>query len=697
MSTSAPTLETGRATPLGATFDGSGTNFAIFAKHATSVELCLFDSPEAARETHRLPLQERTQGVWHAYLPAIGPGQLYGYRIHGPYTPRQGHRFNPFKVLLDPYAKALGRPLKWSDELFSYRFTKRRSDLFMDRKDSAACAPLGMVVEEHYDWGEDKAPLVPWDKTLIYETHVKGMTALHPKVPRELRGTYAGLASEPVIRHLQELGITAIELLPVHLHADDRHLEDKGTTNYWGYNTLSFFIPHYEYAAAQDPVLAIHEFRNMVKSFHNAGIEVILDVVYNHTAEGNQFGPTLNFRGIDNASYYRLEPNNPRFYQNFSGCGNTLNLRHPQVRQLVLDSLRYWVGEMHVDGFRFDLATALARGKDSVEMNGAFFREINEDPLLNKTKLIAEPWDLGFDGYQLGNFPPPWTEWNDKFRSAVRNYWKSTPGTLPDFISRVCGSGWEFDTKGRPPSASINFVTCHDGFTLQDLVSYNSKHNEANGENNRDGESHNLSWNCGVEGPTDDPETVSRRQKHKRNFMATLMISIGTPMILGGDELGHTQLGNNNAYCQDSELSWLNWDLSPTDQEFLEFTKHVIRLRRTEPLLGRTEYLTGRFLPGLRAKDVLWLKPSGQEMKQSDWQSPNLLCIGMWLVGADSTFFILMNAGHSEQVFYPPCYRAPHSWTTMIHTSVPERHGEQIPCGTPYTLPPRTLAALKLS
>src|SRR3982750_4770081 len=538
--------------PLGATWDGVGVNFALFSEHATRVELCLFDSPDAERESLTIHLTEQTDMVWHGYLPDVRPGQLYGYRVHGPYNPHHGHRFNPNKVVMDPYARVVGRPVRWDESLFG--FQTGSDDATFDPRDSASHAPLAAVVDTAFTWGEDRPLRTPWHETLIYELHVKGFTQLHPDIPEPLRGTYLGLASEPAIRHLVSLGVTAVELMPVHHHADDWHLVQRNLKNYWGYNTLSYFAPAARYAA---------------------GLEVILDVVYNPPAEGNHFGPTISLRGIDNRTYYRLQPHAARYYEDFTGCGNTLNMRSPRVLQLIMDSLRYWVTEMHVDGFRFDLASALARELHAVDKLGAFFDIIHQDPILSQVKLIAEPWDLGEGGYQVGNFPTKWTEWNGKYRDAVRRFWRGDRRAVSELATRLAGSSDLYEQRGRRPYASINFITAHDGFTLADLVSYNDRHNEANGENNADGENHNLSWNCGVEGPTADRRILEVRDRQRRNIMATLLLSVGGPMISGGDELCRTQEGNNNAYCQDNGVSWTDWTMTPDRQDFLDLTRRV--------------------------------------------------------------------------------------------------------------------------
>jgi len=623
----------GNPYPLGATWDGHGVNFALFSENATKVELCLFNSPDAERESERIPLPERTDMVWHGYLPDVQPGQLYGYRVHGPYEPEHGHRFNPNKVLLDPYAKAIGRDLRWADEMFGYRIGDPEEDLTFDERDNAPFAPLGEVLDPAFTWGQEERPHRPWHKTIVYELHVKGFTQLHPEVPQALRGTYAGLASQPVISYLKELGITAVELMPVHHALNDRHLVEKGLSNYWGYNTVSFFAPDLRFCSSDSAKGAVQEFKRMVAALHAADIEVILDVVYNHTAEGNHLGPTISLRGLDNASYYRLVGENRRYYTDYTGCGNTLNMLHPRSLQLIMDSLRYWVQDMHVDGFRFDLASALARELHEVDKLGAFFDIIHQDPVLSQVILIAEPWDLGEGGYQVGNFPVGWAEWNGKYRDAIRRFWRGDEQTIAELATRICGSSDLYESSGRRPYASINFVTAHDGFTLQDLVSYNEKHNDANKEGNRDGESHNLSWNCGVEGPTNDPNVLTLRERQKRNFMATLLLSLGVPMIRAGDELSHTQRGNNNVYCQDNELSWLNWELSPEQQTFLEFVKSLIRFRQEQPVLHRRRFFQGRAIRGADVKDISWFAPTGKEMTDEDWTRAAVHCLGVCIEG----------------------------------------------------------------
>jgi isoamylase len=674
----------GRSYPLGPTWDGAGVNFAIFSQHATKVELCLYDA-EGTAETHRIALPEQTDQVWHAYLPDVQPDQLYGYRVHGPYEPAQGHRFNANKVILDPYAKAIGRLLKWDDALFGYTISDPASDLSFDQRDSAACAPLAAVIDPAFTWGDDRPPRTPWHKTLIYELHVKGFTKLMPEVPENLRGTYSGLASEAAIRHLQELNVTAVEIMPVHHHVKDRHLMERGLSNYWGYNTLSFFAPEVQYAANNGPRGAVHQFKMMVRALHAAGIEVILDVVYNHTAEGNQLGPTLSMRGVDNVSYYRLSPEDKRFYMDFTGCGNTLNMVNPRVLQLIMDSLRYWVLEMHVDGFRFDLASTLARELYAVNKLGAFFDIIHQDPVLSHVKLIAEPWDVGEGGFQVGNFPVLWTEWIGKYRDCVRRFWKADACTVSELATRVSGSSDLYEQSGRRPYASINFVTCHDGFTLQDLVSYNEKHNEANGEDNKDGTNDNNSWNCGVEGPADDVNILALRARQKRNLMATLLLSQGVPMIYGGDELSHSQKGSNNAYCQDNEITWLIWELDGERQAFLDFVKKMTRFWRTQPALQRRRFLHGRAIRGSDIKDISWLDLSGQEMSDDAWSGDLKGFLAVRLAGdligevdergepiVGDTLLMLLNSHHESISFTLPLTKVEHHWERIIDTAEPD-------------------------
>jgi isoamylase len=672
----------GRPYPLGATWDGAGVNFALFSEHATNVELCLFDSGDATKESQRIPMPEHTDQVWHLYLPDALPDQLYGYRVHGPHDPEHGHRFNANKIVLDPYAKAIGRGLKWDDSVFGYKIGDPNEDLSLDERDDAAFAPLAKVIDTAFTWGDDRPPRTPWHKTLIYELHVRGFTMLHPEVPEKLRGTYAGVAAEAAIRHLQSLGVTAVELMPVHYHLNDRHLLENGLTNYWGYNTLSYFAPEPAFENQSNPLTAVQEFKAMVRALHAAGIEVILDVVYNHTAEGNQLGPTLSMRGIDNASYYRLSPESPRHYMDFTGCGNTLNMQHPRVLQLIMDSLRYWVLEMRVDGFRFDLASTLARELFEVNKLGAFFDIIQQDPVLSQVKLIAEPWDVGPGGYQVGNFPVGWTEWNGKYRDSVRKFWKGDGGTASEFATRLAGSSDLYAQSGRAPHASINFVTCHDGFTLQDVVSYNEKHNDANGEKNQDGANDNNSWNCGVEGPTDDAKVLALREQQKRNFIATLFFSQGVPMILGGDELSQTQKGNNNTYCQNNELTWLDWQLDDRRRDFLEFVKKVSQLWRTNPVFQRRKFFHGRLIRGQGVTDISWFGPDGKDMDDAAWTSGFVKCLGVRLAGdligdvdergekiVGDTLMILYNAHHESIPFTLPVTNPSHKWEMVLDTS----------------------------
>jgi len=671
-------LKPGFPYPLGATWDGRGVNFALYSERAEKVELCLFDGHEAKAESRRVPLLEHTDNVWHSYLTDVQPGQVYGYRVHGPWAPDKGLRFNPAKLLLDPYAKAIARNVRWGDELFGYRIGAADADLVLDDRDSAAFAPLAAVVDPSFTWSDDRAPRTPWHRTVVYEAHVKGLTRLHPDVPEALRGTYAGLGAEPVLRHLNHLGVTAVELLPVHYHAYDRHLVEKGLSNYWGYNTLAFFAPDLRYASNASPLESVQEFKGMVRALHAAGIEVILDVVYNHTAEGNHLGPTLSLRGVDNVGYYRLAKD-PRYYIDFTGCGNTLNMRSPRVLQLIMDSLRYWALEMRVDGFRFDLASTLARELHEVDRLSSFFDVIQQDPVLSQLKLIAEPWDLGEGGYQVGNFPVGWTEWNGKYRDDVRRFWKGDGGMVSTFATRLSGSSDLYEASGRRPYASINFVTAHDGFTLQDLVSYDKKHNEANLDENRDGSNENYSWNCGAEGPTQNLAIQALRDRQKRNFIATLFFSQGVPMLLGGDELGRTQNGNNNAFCQDNEMSWVNWELNEGGRALLAFTRRVIALRREHPVLRRRTFFQGRPIRGV--KDIVWLDPSGSEMTDAAWNEPHARCLGALLVGdaivevdddgnpiRGDTLLLLLNAHHLPRAFVLPEV-APSGWETLIDTS----------------------------
>jgi isoamylase len=663
--------------PLGATWDGSGTNFAIFSEVAEQVELCLFDADGGQTG---IALSEVDGFVWHCYLPDIGPGQRYGYRVHGPYEPRRGLRCNPAKLLLDPYGKAVDGDVRWDPALYSYLHA---SPAEMNTADSAPFMPRNIVINPYFDWGGDNPLRTPYHETLIYEAHVRGLTLRHPGVPAELRGTYAGVASPAVIEHLQRLGVTAIELMPVHQSVAEPALVERGLTNYWGYNTIGFLAPHNRYAgaASQGPVA---EFKSMVKALHQAGIEVILDVVYNHTAESGAFGPTLSFRGIDNAAYYRLADDDPSAYLDYTGCGNSLNVRHPHTLQLIMDSLRYWIDDMHVDGFRFDLASALARELHDVDRLSAFFDLVQQDPLVSQVKLIAEPWDVGEGGYQVGRFPPLWTEWNGKYRDTVRDYWRGQPGRLPELASRLTGSSDLYETSARRPIASVNFVTCHDGFTLADLVSYDRKHNEANGDANRDGSNDNRSWNCGAEGPSDDPEISALRQRQVRNFLVTVLLSQGIPMLLAGDELGRTQSGNNNAYCQDNDMSFLDWDLAAKHTDLTDFAAGLSALRKAHPVFRRRRFFSGQGSPDGQ-RDIIWLSPSGAEMTEQDWANDYARALAVCVNGdaiteagprgeriTDHDFILLLNA-HSEPVTFvlPTSFGAPGvRWHVVVDTAL---------------------------
>jgi isoamylase len=622
-------LRPGHPYPLGATVLDDGVNFALISENAEGVELLLFDEKDDEAPPRSIPVSERTGPVWHVFVRGIRPGQLYGFRVHGPYRPRDGHRFNPNKVLLDPYARAVGRPVKWHDSLFGYRIGDAKEDLSFSDEDSAPYAALGAVVQSSFDWGGEKHPAIPWRDTVIYETHVKGISKSHPDVPEEIRGTYSGLASEPVIEHLKALGVTSIQLLPVHAFLQDRHLLEKGLRNYWGYNTLNFLSPEPGYSST-GPIGAVDEFKGMVKALHSAGFEVLLDVVYNHTAEGNRMGPTLSFRGIDSEMYYKEVPEDRRYQMDFTGTGNTLDAGNTHVLRLIMDSLRYWVTEMHVDGFRFDLASVLARELFEVDMLSPFFQVIEQDPILSQVKLIAEPWDVGDGGYQVGGFPWQWAEWNGRYRDIIRGFWTGEKGHLGELATRLSGSADLYAESGRRPSASVNFITAHDGFTLRDLVSYEQKHNEANGEGNRDGDDHNRSSNCGHEGETDDKEILLCRDRRRRSLLATLMLSQGVPMLLGGDELSKTQQGNNNTYCQDNELNWYDWHLNQRQKAFLEFAQSLIAFRRQHPTFRRRHFLTGQETEN-GSKDVSWWHPDGREMHEKDWADQDLGALGMLL------------------------------------------------------------------
>lgn len=664
--------------PLGATWDGLGVNFAIFSANATKVELCLFDL-EGRNELERIELPEYTDEVWHGYLPDARPGTTYGYRVYGPYDPKEGHRFNPNKLLLDPYARQLIGDLVWNPALFGYTIGSPDADLSFDKRDSARFMPKCRVVESAFTWGRVRRPQIPWERTIVYETHLRGFTMQHPAVPRELRGTFSGLMQHEVIEYIRTLGVTAVELLPIHAFVDDSYLIDKGLRNYWGYNSIGFFAPQPRYLATP----FVNEVKEMVSHLHDAGIEVILDVVYNHTAEGNELGPTLSFKGIDNASYYRLAPDK-RYYINDTGTGNTVNLSHSRVLQMVTDSLRYWAQEVQIDGFRFDLATILGREPHGFEEDGRFLDTCRQDPALSQVKLIAEPWDCGPGGYQVGRFSPGWAEWNDRYRDTVRGYWKGEEGKLPELASRLTASADIFNKRGRRPWASVNFITAHDGFTLNDLVSYNEKHNEANGEDNKDGHDHNLSFNYGAEGPTDDPKIRTLRLRQMRNMLATLLFSQGTPMLLAGDEFARTQQGNNNAYCQDNEISWIDWEGIDEDGiELLEFTRKLIQLRQDLPILRRGRFLSGVYNEELDVKDVTWLTPAGDEMTPEHWQDPNARCISILLDGraqptgirrrgTDVTLLLILNAHHDVVKCTLPEVIGGEAWMCHIDTNQPD-------------------------
>ncbi|MBD2094030.1 glycogen debranching protein GlgX [Trichocoleus sp. FACHB-591] len=680
----------GKVYPLGSYWDGKGTNFALFSENATGVELCLFDRDD--KET-RIHLTEVSNFVWHGYIPGIGPGQRYGFRVHGPYSPHEGHRFNPNKLLLDPYAKAIDGDIGNGPELFGYSWESPEADLSFSELDSAHLIPKSVVVDESFDWEGDRLLRTPWHETIIYETHVKGFTKLHPDIPEELRGTYAGMAHPAAIEHLQRLGISAVELMPVHHFLSyPGHLADKGLKNYWGYDSVNYFAPHSGYSAGGSTGQQLNEFKEMVKALHRAGIEVILDVVYNHTGEGNHLGPTLSLRGIDNSVYYRLVDDDKRYYMDFTGCGNSLHVGQPQVLKLIMDSLRYWVLEMHVDGFRFDLASALARELYEVNSLAAFFDIIHQDPVLADVKLIAEPWDIGDGGYQVGNFPVLWSEWNGKYRDTVRDFWRGEDSILGEFAYRLTGSpDLYFQFNGRRPNASINFITAHDGFSLNDLVSYNEKHNEANGENSQDGESHNRSWNCGAEGETDDPEVLQLREQQRRNFLLTLMLSQGIPMMLAGDELGRTQQGNNNAYCQDSEISWINWDLQEKNENLLDFARELIYFRRQHPVFRRRKWFQGQAIHGTGVSDIVWFNPDGTETSDEQWEIGYAKAIGVFLDGrqipspgpqgqriSDDSFILFFNA-HYEMIEFalPEAFRQK-QWQLTIDTKEPRFIQEEI-------------------
>ncbi|MBF0142353.1 MAG: glycogen debranching protein GlgX [Magnetococcales bacterium] len=694
----------GKPYPLGSSWDGRGVNFALYSENAEKVELCLFND-DGTKETHRLTLPEYTHSVWHCYLPDVRPGQIYGYRVYGPYDPKRGHRFNHHKLLLDPYTKSLVGSVRWNPALFGYRIedTKDR-DLTFDSRDSAPYVPKSRVVDTAFNWGNDRRPDRPWQDTVIYEAHVRGFTQLCPKVPPDRRGTFAGFYSPDVVKYLKRLGVTAIEFLPVQAFVDEMHLVKNGLCNYWGYNPLAFFCLEPRYVASG----AIREFKTMVQVMHAEGIEVILDVVYNHTAEGNEMGPTLCFRGVDNAFYYRLHPENPRWYENFSGCGNTFNLRSRGVMQMVMDSLRYWVTEMHVDGFRFDLASALARNNAGVFDNRSGFLEVvRQDPVLSQVKLIAEPWDLGMGGYQLGGFPGGWTEWNDRFRNTVRRFWRGDAGMIADLAYRLTGSSDIFNHRGRRPWASINFITAHDGFCLRDLVSYNHKHNEGNLEENRDGTSENHSWNCGVEGESDDPEIIALRDKQMRNFLGTLILAQGVPMLLAGDEVAATRGGNNNPYCQDTETNWLDWEKDiPRRGALLDFTRRLLTLRHEHKIFRRYRFFSGRYIRGTRTKDLRWLREDGTELTQDDWKDPERRTLALLMSGEagqyhvddygepepDNAFLVMFNAHHEGVKYMLPESEFGTRWQRLLDTSDPECTEAYYRTGERYPLESRTMA-----
>ena len=706
----------GQPYPLGATWDGFGTNFSLFSEAATRVELCLFDGDgSAARET-RVDLPENTALCWHGYLPQVGPGQRYGFRVHGPWAPDDGHRCHPSKLLIDPYAKAIAGDIHWDQSVFGYRFEDPDGSINDD--DSAAHVPKSVVINPFFDWSNDKQPRIPWHRTIVYEAHVRGFTMQHPGIPGELRGTYAGLAHPVAIEYLQKLGITAIELMPVHHFVHDSTLIEKGLRNYWGYNSIGFLAPYSGYSASGTDGQQVQEFKQMVKTMHAAGIEVILDVVYNHTAEGNHLGPILSMKGIDNRAYYRLMQDDPKFYMDYTGTGNSMNMRHPHVLQLIMDSLRYWATEMRVDGFRFDLAATLARELHEVDRLSAFFDIIQQDPIISQLKLIAEPWDVGEGGYHVGNFPPLWSEWNGKYRDTVRDYWRGGDETLAEFAFRFTGSSDLYANTARRPYASINFVTAHDGFTLRDLVSYSEKHNDANGEGNRDGESHNRSWNMGAEGETDDPAIRKARARQQRNFLATLLLSQGVPMLLAGDELGRTQSGNNNAYCQDNEISWVGWNPSPEnvldsmDEDLLAFTRALIAFRHAHAVFRRRRWFQGRSLHGTDVVDIGWFTPGGEPMSEEDWQVGFAKSLAVFLNGqaiptrnsrgervVDDTFFVLFNAHHEPMPFTIPPGAYGQSWRRVLDTDtlapINENEGDVFPSGASIQVADRSLVVLK--
>lgn len=694
--------------PLGATWDGSGVNFAIFSENAEKVELCLFDGEG---NENRITMTEHTDQVWHVYLPDVRPGQMYGYRVYGPYEPKEGHRFNPFKLLVDPYAKAIAGNFHLDDTMFGYKLDSPDQDLVIDKRDNAESVPKCVVIDPAFTWGDDRPPGTPWHKTIIYELHVKGFSVLNRLVPEKLRGTYSALTCPAVLDYFHSLGITAVELMPVHQSVSEKHLVDKGLVNYWGYNSIGFLVPDARFSHEGGIGKQVYEFKTLVKTLHREGIEVILDVVYNHTAEGNHLGPTLSFRGIDNVAYYRLTDEDKRYYMDFTGTGNTLNMTHPRTLQLIMDSLRYWIKEMHVDGFRFDLASALARELHEVDKLGAFFDIIHQDPVISQVKLIAEPWDLGEGGYQVGNFPVLWAEWNGKYRDTVRRFWRGDPGQVSEMAYRVAGSSDLYEHTGRRPYASINYVTSHDGFTLNDLVSYNYKHNERNGEDNRDGTDNNISFNFGVEGPTQKPDIREARERQKRNFIATLFLSQGVPMLLAGDEFGRTQQGNNNAYCQDNEVSWINWDIDKHGKELLEFTRAVISLFQSHPVLRRRKFFQGKRNGENGIKDIAWYRADGCEMTREDWDNNEMHSFAMCLGGdvieeldergkriTDDTLLVIMNSLNRSRKFVLPSLKKSNEWELVLDTRDPAvlQHGKRPVHKGDYELVSRSLAVFIL-
>jgi isoamylase len=677
----------GNPYPLGAIWNGSGVNFALYADNAKGVELCFFETTKDEIESQRFKLVERTHHVWHIYIDGAKPGQLYGFRVDGSYDPVNGHRYNASKLLIDPYAKAVAGTIDWSDALFGYEIGHPGEDLSYSEIDSAPYVPKSVVIDPNFDWEDDHHLMYPYHKSIIYEAHVKGLTKLHPDIPKELRGTYAGVAHPATIEYLKKLGVTAIELMPVHHFIVDRHLKDRGLTNYWGYNTIGFFAPDARYASSGVEGEQVVEFKQMVKQLHKAGIEIILDVVYNHTGEGNHMGPTISFRGIDNSAYYRLTEDK-RYYMDYTGTGNTLNANLPNVLRLMMDSLRYWITEMHVDGFRFDLASTLARELHEVDRLSAFFDIIHQDPIISQVKLIAEPWDIGEGGYQVGKFPPGWAEWNGKYRDCLRDFWRGADSMLGEFAARFTGSPDLYEGDYRRPTASVNFITAHDGFTLHDLVSYNHKHNQANGEKNLDGESHNRSWNCGHEGPTKDPAINELRQRQKRNLLTSLFLSQGVPMLVAGDEIGRTQKGNNNAYCQDNEISWLNW--KKADLELLAFTQELISLRKNHPVFCRRRWFQGQLIKGIGLEDIAWFLMDGSEMTEEHWKNDFAKTVGVFLFGkgihyvgpkgeqiTDDSFYIIFNAHHESLLFKLPPAKYGREWTKVLDTSVAELDKEE--------------------